>query len=67
MRCDRDAALTLGKAASGLNAQTKGRMLAIFGEALPAVREAMGELSLRLIQSLAKRKGWRGGTTSARA
>lgn len=29
---DRDAALTLGKAVAGLNAQTKGRMLGIFGE-----------------------------------
>ena len=32
MGYDRDAALTLGKAVSGLNAQTKGRMLGIFGE-----------------------------------
>ena len=30
---DRDAALTLGKAVSGLNAQAKGRMLGIFGQA----------------------------------
>ena len=29
---DRDAALTLGKAVAGLNAQTKGRMIGIFGE-----------------------------------
>ena len=28
---DRDAALTLGKAVAGLNAQSKGRMLGIFG------------------------------------
>jgi len=28
---DRDAALTLGKAVAGLNAQTKGRMLGIYG------------------------------------
>ena len=28
---DRDAALSLGKALSGLNAQTKGRMIGIFG------------------------------------
>ena len=29
---DRDAALTLGKAVAGLNAQSKGRMLGIFGQ-----------------------------------
>jgi len=29
---DRDAALTLGKAVAGLNAQTKGRMIGISGE-----------------------------------
>jgi hypothetical protein len=29
---DREAALTLGKAVAGLNAQTKGRMLGIYGE-----------------------------------
>ncbi|MCE5237821.1 hypothetical protein LLH23_04955 [bacterium] len=32
MGYDWDAALTLGKAVSGLNAQTKGRMLGIFGD-----------------------------------
>jgi len=30
--CDHDAALTLGRAVAGLNAQTKGRSLGIFGE-----------------------------------
>ena len=29
--CDRDMALTLGKAVAGLNAQSKGRMIGIFG------------------------------------
>ena len=35
---DRDAALTLGKAVAGLNAQSKGRMLGIFGQPKPAER-----------------------------
>ena len=37
---DRDAALTLGKAVAGLNAQSKGRMLGIFG--LPKAPERGG-------------------------
>ncbi len=35
---DRDAALTLGKAVAGLNAQTKGRMIGIFGDPRPPER-----------------------------
>jgi len=35
---DRDAALTLGKAMAGLNAQSKGRRLGIFGEPKPPER-----------------------------
>jgi hypothetical protein len=35
---DRDAALTLGKAVAGLNAQSKGRRLGIFGEPKPPER-----------------------------
>jgi hypothetical protein len=35
---ERDAALTLGKAVAGLNAQSKGRMLGIFGQPKPAER-----------------------------
>ncbi|MBM4036451.1 MAG: hypothetical protein FJ291_32345 [Planctomycetes bacterium] len=35
---DRDAALTLGKAVAGLNAQSKGRMLGIFGPPKAAER-----------------------------
>jgi hypothetical protein len=37
---DRDAALTLGKAVAGLNAQSKGRMLGIFGPPKAAERGA---------------------------
>jgi hypothetical protein len=36
---DRDAALTLGKAAAGLNAQSKGRRLGIYEERTPEERE----------------------------
>lgn len=36
MGYDWDAALTLGKCLAGLNAQTKGRMLGIFGQPKPA-------------------------------
>jgi len=36
---DRDAALTLGKAVAGLNAQSKGRRLGIYEERTPEERE----------------------------
>jgi len=38
MGYDRDAALTLGKCMAGLNAQSKGRRLGIFGEPKPPER-----------------------------
>ena len=38
MGYDRDAALTLGKCVAGLNAQTKGRMLGIYGSPKPPER-----------------------------
>lgn len=37
---DREAALTLGKGAAGLNAQSKGRMIGVFGE--PKAPEGSG-------------------------
>ncbi len=38
MGYDREAALTLGKCVAGLNAQTKGRMLGIYGSPKPPER-----------------------------
>jgi hypothetical protein len=53
---DRDAALTLGRAVSGLNAQRKGRRLGIFGppesgvpERRRVAREAKGAFTIELL------------------
>ena len=43
---DRDAALTLGKAVAGLNAQAKGRMLGIYSTPKPAHRGAPKKVGL---------------------